>query len=137
MNLNKNGFTLVELLGVIMILGVLVGAGVAAVSRYLDKAREQDYETMEVSAYDAAQNYMMDYGLFAAGETLVLDVNDDLVANGYLEALVDPTTSKYKVCSGKVTVTQETGIGEALDNLKYRVQIRCRKYTGDITFPKS
>ena len=60
---DKKGFTLVELLAVIVILGILSTVGVISYGRYLDKARKQSYDAMFESIYDASQNYMMDYGI--------------------------------------------------------------------------
>lgn len=43
--LNNNGFTLVEVLAVVIILGVLAGVVIPSVSNYIDKAKKTDCET--------------------------------------------------------------------------------------------
>ena len=42
----KGGFTLVELLAVIVILGILVTIGVVVTSRYLTESRKKSYKIM-------------------------------------------------------------------------------------------
>ncbi len=134
MKFNNKGFSLVELLGVIVILGILMSMGVIAYGRYLEKAKKRDYETMEQSTYAAAQNYLMDYDSVFEG-TQTIRIIDDLVAGNYLEPLMDPVTKESKQCDGTVTVTRAAGSGGGLDDLKYRIKINCKKYKGDVTFP--
>lgn len=134
--LNNRGLTLVEILAVVTILGIISTGAVAAYSTYLDKARQQDYKTMEESTYAAAQNYMMDYGVFGAGEEMTLDIVDDLVNFNYLDPLHDPTSKENEVCDGTVTIKNEgnAGAGE-IDNLKYTVKVKCKGYNGNVTYP--
>ena len=57
--INENGFSLVELLGVMVILGILISSSVIAYSRYRKTARIQAYDTIASSAADAAaQQYL-------------------------------------------------------------------------------
>ena len=39
--MNKKGFTLIEIISVIVIMGILMGIAIAGTSRYLDKTRNQ------------------------------------------------------------------------------------------------
>lgn len=61
MKLNKKGFTLVEILTVILILGILMGLAVVSVSRMLQTAKEDYYDTIEKTIILAAQNYYGDH----------------------------------------------------------------------------
>ena len=47
MKLNKKGFTLVELLAVITILGILMSVAIGAVSWILESAKDNFYKTLE------------------------------------------------------------------------------------------
>ena len=61
MRKNNKGFSLIELLGVMVILCILISSSVIAYSRYRKSARIQSYDTMASSAADAAAQYAMDY----------------------------------------------------------------------------
>lgn len=61
MRLNKKGFSLVEILVVILILGILMGLAVVSVSRMLQTAKEDYYDTIEKTIILAAQNYYGDH----------------------------------------------------------------------------
>jgi general secretion pathway protein G len=85
---NDEGFTLLELLFVMVIIGVLAAMAVPAYTRHLRAAKEavlkQDLHTMR----EAIDSYTVDKQ--KAPQTL-----DDLVAAGYLKAMpTDPITSR-------------------------------------------
>ena len=116
---NKKGFSLVELLAVIAILGILFGLGVAAYDRYTTKAYEESMDILAKSSISAAESYLADY----PGET---EVNlDTLVKYNYLENNKDPR-DKTSPCSGTVRITPEvTDDPDAIDNYIYAVDICC------------
>lgn len=58
--LNRSGFTLIELTASILILGILMLIGIAAITTYMDQSRKQAYDTMARSASEAAEEYIMD-----------------------------------------------------------------------------
>jgi len=55
---NKKGFSMVELLAVVAILGILSTIGIVAVSNILEKAHEEYYKNQEKNLVLAAQSYM-------------------------------------------------------------------------------
>jgi len=57
---NEKGFSLIELLAVIVILGLLVAIAIPLVSRQLNKFREDYYSKLETSIKTAAQDYVSD-----------------------------------------------------------------------------
>ena len=118
--MNKKGFSLVELLGVIVLLGVLAIIGVGAYTRYKDIAVKRAIDTLIKSSRQAAENYFFDNN-GASSVTL-----EYLVDKGYLENRQDPYHTT-KQCSG--TVTKSNGGSSTkegvLTSYNYTVSITC------------
>ncbi len=120
--MNRKGFSLVELLGTIVILGILSVTGLIAYTRYKDKARIQAYDTLAQSAINATEEYIMDH----PGTTSVSF--EELMEEDYLEKNIDPGT-KQGTCEGKV-VLKETieGSGNSLEVNEYDIHLCCSNY---------
>ena len=103
MKINKNGFTMLELLAVIIILGILMGLAYMGVSRYLNQARSTTYEDFEKNITSGVTNYLIDHSgqIPNEGESLVVDVAK-LVCEGYIDDLQDPRDSS-KTCNLEYT----------------------------------
>lgn len=117
--LDNKGFTMVELLAVIAILGILSGLGYEAVSKYKEKASDQSYDTMAKTAANAMEEYIMEYG----------EVNSvtikDLVDGQYMSPAQDPK-DRAKQCKGKVNaIYPGGGNNELLEANSYEVYICC------------
>ena len=119
---NQKGFSLIELLGVVVILGILSVTAMLAYTRYKEKAKRQAYDTLAQSAMNAAEEYIMDHP-DATSVTF-----EELINDNYLEKNVDPGT-KQGSCAGKV-VLKETieGSGNSLDVNEYEVHLCCSNY---------
>lgn len=61
MKLNRKGFTLIEILAVIVILAMLMAIMVPTVGTLLEKSKEDNYESLEKSIEQAAKMYMSDH----------------------------------------------------------------------------
>ena len=106
MNTNK-GFTLVELIAVIAILGILSGIAVGAVSKYQIKARNETYKNYEDNLKSASKNYLLYNTGEIPGKGLTKDINSDaLIQENYLDEMVDPVNNKKK-CRATVKVTNK------------------------------
>ena len=94
MKLNKKGFTMLELLAVIIILGIVMTLAYMGVSKYLEQARSTTYSDFEKNITSGVTNYLIDHtgSIPDEGESLVVDV-EKLVCEGYIENLQDPRES--------------------------------------------
>lgn len=133
MKKNNKGFSIVELLGVMVILGILFSVAIGAVYIYREKAEKQSYDTMAKSASHAAENYAMEY----SSETEV--TLEKLMDLNLLERLADPK-DETKTCSGKVKIElasagSEDGETKTMDDYKYTVKLCCEQYKKEYIFP--
>lgn len=123
--MNKKGFTMIELLGVITILGILSGIAIPAVYRHVTHAREQAYETLLKTSYEAAQskaaNTMADPTAEPSGK--IEYSIDDLVNEGYMDDPIDPQKNGSS-CTGTVTITKATTVS-GIDSYNYEVKLTC------------
>ena len=58
--MNKKGFTMIELLAVIVILGLLLGVGIPAVNKVLANFRIDYYKKLEGTLATAGQEFISD-----------------------------------------------------------------------------
>lgn len=84
--MNKKGFTLIEVLAVVAIIGILGGVAVREVGKYIYDSRTQAYDTIMTSSYDAAVSYYLDNSI----EGQVTITLEELVDLKYLEEPFDP-----------------------------------------------
>ena len=79
---NNKGMTMIELLGVITLLGIILVVAVPNVYKYATKSRNQAYDTMAKSLYEAAQARFMDDGVMldvCVDSNLDADIRNDRV----------------------------------------------------------
>lgn len=118
---NKKGFTLVELLATLVILGILLGIAVPAVGGYLTKGKISYYHGLETDLLAAGRDYVLDYRSLLPREvngSTVVTV-DELVKNNYIE---EPKDEDGNSCNGQVTV-----IKTGKSNYDYLVCLSCGK----------
>ena len=125
---NKKGFTIIELMAVIVIMGILMGVAVPAATKYIKKAKKNSYEAMEESSYLAAQNYIVDTGKIIKRSGYTIQIQD-LVDKQYLDPLIDPDKKDNSTCGGTVVVNVKKGSGNALDVYEYVVNLHCSSYS--------
>ena len=95
----KKGFTLVELLGVIIILGVLALIVFPIIDKSIKSSKEKALESTINSIEEAAYNYSIEHNLGYSTNYQKLTLNE-LMNNGYLKSeLINPVTnSKLNGC---------------------------------------
>lgn len=117
MKKNNKGFSLIELLGVVILLGVLGTVAVTATSKYLNQSRKKAFLMISQSIYEAVQNCQ------AQGKcTEETYTTDKLLKLGYLPDLKNPRSSKDN-CTGSVKIN-ESGSTE-YKKYTYRVSLTC------------
>ena len=127
MKMNSKGFTFVEILAVIVIIGLLTGISIAAFSRYKEQAIKGDYEALAKSSYSAMEEYMMShpYDNTVSLETLE---NENLLSNRK-----DPGSKED--CTGTVEVSKNSGSDGKLDDGTYKVNLCCVSVKKTYTYP--
>lgn len=133
MKLNNKGFTLIEILAVVVLLGILGGVAVTGVNRYLEKARTQAYEALEETLYSATQNYIIDRGVLVSTSWTTIQ-SSTLINNGYIKELNDPGKNDGSQCTGYVKVKRANASGTALDTYTYEVHVQCSAYVNAKTY---
>lgn len=103
--MNKKGFTLVELLAVIVILAVILTIAVPNMFKIIDKSKQDSYDNQVLMIIDAAKNYVVNESkVVTTEEPLCIDVTDQLVGENYLDEMPkDPRDGT--VMAGSVAVT--------------------------------
>ena len=99
MRLNRRGFTLVEMLAVVVILGLLIGIMVPSVNSLINKNKEDSLKSLKNNIRSAAKSYFSDYRyeVVISNDNCVNDVKDVISINNvelnssrlFLNTLVD------------------------------------------------
>lgn len=82
----EDGFTLVELLAVIVILGVILAIAIPGIGNIVDNAKKNTAKQQETLVIDAAQIYFLDKEV--TGSPVTVKVTE-LISSGYLEEKED------------------------------------------------
>ena len=114
--MNKKGYTLIELLAVVIILAILIGFAIMPYSRYLNKSKDKAFNILISNVTDATKTFYSNcnnellnqsdlcslYKLKNKGDKTKIYIND-LKKENLLEKIDNPYGSGE--CSGYVNVT--------------------------------
>lgn len=119
---NKKGFTLVELLAVILLVGILLLIAVPTIVKYLNRGKNSYYSSIEEEMKVAGVEYMETYRTLLPRnighvKTVTLE---ELEANKYIDEVKD---EKGNTCTGKVTVKKVK-----TDKYEYYSCLKCGEY---------
>lgn len=132
MKKNNKGFTLVELIVVLVILAILAAILVPALLGYIDKARQGQYAEEAHSIMVAAQAYETEQYAKSSG-SFVSDFTNDADALAYVNKIVDPTS----VSALTVTAKDSTSHGAfTVDTVTVTFKSQNKK-TGSMKFENS
>lgn len=129
MKISRKGFTMLELLAVIIILGILLTLAYVGVSQYISQTNDTVYEDFEKNITSGVTNYLIDHSgsIPSVGESLVVDV-EKLVCEGYIEDLEDPREAS-KTCNleSYAIVKRNNNTGYNMD-IDYSACLKCSGY---------
>ena len=91
MDKNRNGFTLMELLVVVAIIGVILTIAISSTSNYIGRGKVTYYQNLEKNIRVALQDYTVDYRSLLPREIgeIATVTQDELTNNKYIEGVVD------------------------------------------------
>ena len=131
--MNKKGYTLIELLAVIAILGILMGLAYVGVSSYLRSTTKAVIDDYEKNLKTAATNYLI------KNSDMVPDVNQEVVLDaqelkdkGFLEEMMDPRNKNSSCVSGSYVKVVNKGVVSYNRDLEYKVCLKCHSYKSDV-----
>ena len=108
---NNKGFTLIEMLGTVVILGIIGTIAVTAVTKYLVSSRKEAYKMLQDALYEAVSNCASESNCNLSNDTTM--TVSDLKNKGYLDSFKNPKNSS-KECDGSVVVkiVESSGSGK-------------------------
>ncbi len=131
--MNEKGFTLVEVLTTIAILGIISTVAIPMVNKYLLQSKNKTYDTYVNTLYNATRNYYEKNSMFIpkAGSSETLTAKT-LLNESFIDELVDPENKNekcdYNESKVKVeNIATKNADGTVRNNakLKYYVTLKC------------
>ena len=119
---SKKGFTLVELLGVILLLAILLVVAVPSIMRYMKKGTKNYYHSLESEMKVSGVDYMETYRTLLPkniGHVTVVELQE-LIDNKYIDPVKD---EKGNLCEGQVTVKKVK-----TNSYEYHSCLKCGEY---------
>lgn len=125
--MNKKGFTLVELLATIAIMGIMSGIAIMGVGRIINKSRINYYKAEKNMIEIAAKNYFADHRLLLPKKTNQLREIDveTLWTTKYLEKKPMSHNNKTTCLSSETKKSKITIKKISKDKYEYKVDLYC------------
>lgn len=131
---NSGGFTLIEIIAVVIIIGILAIVTVPSVSRYIANTRKTAYSSHEESMKRAAESYTIECLDGTNPNCLLPDRGtkqklylNELVDKGYLDNL--KSTDGKTFCDKNLSYVEIANTGKS--NYEYTVCLYCGDYSTD------
>lgn len=132
--LNNKGFTLVELIAVMLLLSLVMGIGGYSVTRVINSSREKDYDLLIGNIKNAAEDYYIEckYGK-ASDSSLVCDET----SGSYLITLGDLVDYGFLTGNKKDENDKYTLVNPINDKNIYNCNIKINYSNGDVLVIKN
>ncbi|MDB6354160.1 prepilin-type N-terminal cleavage/methylation domain-containing protein [Trichococcus sp. K1Tr] len=101
----EGGFTLVELLGVIVILGLIIGISIPLIGNVVDKAKTDTDKAEAELVFDAAKMYYLQETDAVDPVTTVILIDKEYLEAGYKGTVTSVTKAEVK--AGKLATTTQ------------------------------
>lgn len=128
----NRGFTVIEVLAVVVILGIIAGIAIPSVFQYIQKSRTQAYKVMQDTLYDGARNFILEENrylpLCTTGYSDIESEDNMLVKLQYVENLVDPASHGGQCTYNVYGCMEKEPSMDTLATYKYKIQLKCAKY---------
>ena len=126
---NNKGFTFIELLAVIVLLGLLMTIGITSLSKYIKTSREKSYRILSQSIYEAYENCTIEGECSAPTPDNDIEFSElgELVNKGYLDNLKNPYKGKED-CTGSINISATENYDSSISEYvkyKYDVTLYC------------
>ena len=128
-----DGFTLIEILAVIIIIGIVAIIAIPSISKYLGSSRETVYTSYENSMEEAAKNRIVDC-ISGNGDCEMPEGDEEqkiylekLIEEGYLDNMKDPETKNF--CDQLVSYVSVKG--DSASDYKFKACLYCGDYYTD------
>ena len=125
----EKGFTLIEVLAIIIIIGIIALVAVPAVSKYIFSSKDMAYKTYEKSMESAAENKV--FKCLSENENCVFEYDggqriylQELIEDGLLDNMKDPNSDGY--CEANQSYVNI--IGNKPSEYKYDACLYCGNY---------
>ena len=124
----KNGFTLVELIAIILILSIILTVSFTSLSKTIENSNNQEYQTLINNIEMATENYVNLPGIYREVDEKLknggsYEVNiTDLISAGIIDETPINPKSKKRMESGKIIVSKNSN-----NELMYKVEIEWEK----------
>lgn len=124
----KNGFTLVELIAIILILSIILTVSFTSLSKTIENSNNQEYQTLINNIEMATENYVNLPGIYREVDEKLknggsYEVNiTDLISAGIIDEMPINPKSKKRMESGKIIVSKNSN-----NELMYKVEIEWKK----------
>ena len=117
--MNKNGYTMIELLAVITIIGLIFTIAIVSYTSLIDKANNTVYESYINNMHEAAINYFSD-NLLLTEKKLMLS---DLISSNRIAPINNPKNDSDKCLNSYIDATRNDENG--VISIEYKVCLIC------------